>query len=122
MSRQIHGVLGPNLMVHRRLSGKGDLVIDGRFDGDVAIEGTLTVGPGAIVAATVQAGAVVVDGVLQGNVHATNAVAVRTGGRIDGDVRAPRVAIDDGGVLHGGIEMEFDLPEGLLPEGREEER
>jgi cytoskeletal protein CcmA (bactofilin family) len=98
-------------MVHGRLSGKGDIVVDGRLDGDVALEGSVTVGPSGIVVASVQAGTVVVDGVLKGNVHAASAVAVRAGGRIEGDVRAPRVAIDDGGTLHGGIEMEFDLPE-----------
>jgi len=45
-------------------------------------------------------------------VTAAGAVAVRPGGRLVGDVRARRIAIDDGGALEGGIEMDFDLPEG----------
>lgn len=109
-------MLGPNLLVHGRLSGKGDVVVDGRLEGDVAVEGTVTIGVNGVVVAAVEAETVIVDGVVQGNVRGSTAVAVRAGGRVEGDVRSPRVAIDDGGTLQGGIEMEFDLPPGLEPE------
>jgi cytoskeletal protein CcmA (bactofilin family) len=97
-------------MIHGRLTGQGELAIDGRVEGDLQVEGEIHLGSSGVVLAAVEADVVTVAGHLRGNVVATTEVAVRDGGRIEGDVRAPRVAIDDGGALHGGIEMDFDLP------------
>jgi len=112
-ARSVPGLFGPSFVVRGRLTGEGDLEIQGRFEGDVSVAGTITVGPGAAVVAGLEVATAVVDGHVRGNVVATSAVHVRTGGRIDGDVRAPRVAIDDGGTLQGGIEMDFEIADGL---------
>ncbi len=111
------GYLAPGLSVRGRLSGAGDLTIDGRLEGELDVSGEVIVGERGVIVAPVRAGAVVVAGDLKGEVHARGAVAVRDGGRILGDVRAQRVSIDDGGALHGGVEMDFELPaelDGLL--------
>jgi cytoskeletal protein CcmA (bactofilin family) len=104
------GYLAPGLVVRGRLAGEGDLTIDGRLEGELDVTGEVAVGETGIVVAPVRAGALAVAGDVKGAVHARGAVAVRDGGRIVGDVRAARVAIDDGGALHGGVEMEFELP------------
>jgi cytoskeletal protein CcmA (bactofilin family) len=93
------------------LSGRGEITIDGRVEGDVAVQGMVRVGPVGEVHAAVEADVVEVSGRLRGSVTGVEEVAVRDGGCIDGDVCAPRVAIDDGGLLHGGIQMDFDLPD-----------
>jgi len=90
--------------------------IDGRLEGDVAVQGDVTIGSPGSVRAAVRAHRLVVAGSLRGPVLATDEVTVSEGGRLDGDVRAPRVAVDDGGVLHGGIDMEFDLPDEPMEE------
>jgi cytoskeletal protein CcmA (bactofilin family) len=38
--------------------------------------------------------------------------------KVVGNIRAPRVIIEDGARFKGGIEMEFELPEGVAPKGR----
>lgn len=73
------------------------------------MEGELSVGESGVVVATVEAARVEVVGQLRGNVLATDEVAVRDGGLLEGDVRAARIAIDDGGALVGRIEMDFDV-------------
>lgn len=107
--RSATGYIGPNLVIHGRLSGRGELYIDGRIEGDLAVEGSVEVGATGVVLAAVEADRVAIGGHVRGPVTAGDEVAVRDGGRLDGDVRAPRVAIEDGGALHGGIEMDFDL-------------
>jgi cytoskeletal protein CcmA (bactofilin family) len=107
------GYLGPGLLVRGKLTGEGDLTIDGRFDGELDVTGDVQVGERGVVSAPVRAGSLTVSGDLKGDVSAAGAVAVRDGGRIVGDVRAQRVSIDDGGALHGGVEMDFDLPDEL---------
>ena len=109
-NRRSDGILGPDLVVHGRLEGKSDLRIEGVFEGVVHLDGELTVGPGARVRAPLEVGQLQLEGELVGGVRARESVAIRAGGRLIGDVSAPRVAIDDGASLQGGVDMDFDLP------------
>lgn len=110
-ARRSDGIIGPDLVVHGRLGGKSDLRIDGVFDGELDVDGAIVVGPDGSVTAPVQVGSLEVEGEVRGDVVASDAVAVRPGGRLLGDVRARRISIDDGGSLQGGIEMDFDVSE-----------
>ncbi len=108
--RRVEGCIGADLVVHGTLSGKCDLRIDGVFEGALRVEGAVDVGPEGSVTAPVEVDTLEVAGELRGEVSARDAVAIRPGGRVVGDVRARRVCIDDGGLLSGGIDMDFELP------------
>lgn len=110
-ARRSDGIIGPDLVVHGRLDGKSDLRIDGVFEGEIDLDGAVVVGPDGSVTAPVTVGSLEVEGEVRGDVVAKEAVAVRPGGRLLGDVRARRIGIDDGGSLQGGIDMDFDVPE-----------
>ncbi len=111
--RTIPGYIGESLRVRGKLTGAGDMVIDGRFDGDIDVDGTIEVGATGLLASPVAAGAVVVRGFLEGSVRAASSVAIEPGGRLLGDVRADRVSLADGGHLEGSVIMDFDLPADL---------
>jgi cytoskeletal protein CcmA (bactofilin family) len=111
----VEGCIGADLVVHGTLSGKSDLRIDGVFEGELRVEGALEVGPEGSVTAPVLVDALDVAGELRGDVSARESVAIRAGGRVVGDVRARRVHIDDGALLSGGIDMDFELPTGEEP-------
>ncbi len=108
-ARRLDGTIGPDLVVHGTLDGKSDLRIDGVFEGQIDVEGTIAVGPEGSVTAPLTVGALEVEGEVRGPVTARDGVTIRAGGRLVGDVRARRIAIDDGGSLQGGIDMDFDL-------------
>jgi cytoskeletal protein CcmA (bactofilin family) len=91
------------------------LDVDGRFEGDVMMEGGLRIGESGVVIASIDVSELEVAGHVKGHVIASSAVSILEGGRLDGDVRAPKVAIEDGGELHGGVDMDFDLPPESLP-------
>ncbi|MCB9591814.1 MAG: polymer-forming cytoskeletal protein [Sandaracinaceae bacterium] len=106
--RRLDGTIGPDLVVHGKLDGKSDLRIDGIFEGEIDVDGTIAVGPDGSVTAPLRVSALEIEGEVRGDVTASGGVSVRAGGRLVGDVRARRIAIDDGGSLQGGIEMDFD--------------
>jgi cytoskeletal protein CcmA (bactofilin family) len=108
-SRSAEGVIGPHLVVRGRLDGKGDLRVEGVIEGGVTLEGALAVGPDGTIAGPVRARDIDVEGEIHGAVVATGTLELRSGARVQGDVKAPRIGIDDGAVLHGAIEMDFDL-------------
>jgi cytoskeletal protein CcmA (bactofilin family) len=109
-NRSIPGYIGRGLRVRGSLLGAGDLIIDGRFEGEIKVDGTIEVGADGTVCSPVEAGSVVVQGLLEGAVLAGASVAIHPGGRLLGDVRADRVALSDGAYLEGAVIMDFDLP------------
>lgn len=107
------GYIGPELVVRGRLSGEGDVSIDGQFEGEMSIRGRVVVGATGRVRAPVQATYVGVRGRLEGAVGAAD-VVVEDGGELLGDVRALSVGLEDGGALHGTVDMDVTLPGDLV--------
>lgn len=108
-STRPEGLISTELVVHGALKGKSDLRIDGVFEGELAVAGNIHIGPDGSVSAPVDATSVDVEGEVRGDVRASDAVAVRAGARLVGNVHALRVTIEDGGSLQGGIDMDFEV-------------
>jgi cytoskeletal protein CcmA (bactofilin family) len=66
----------------------------------------LTIGQHGVIQADVQAENIVVHGRLEGNVVSNDKVEISASGSVLGDIRAPRVAIQDGATFGGSIDME----------------
>jgi cytoskeletal protein CcmA (bactofilin family) len=89
--------------------GNEDLTIDGKVEGKIQLEGhRLTIGQHGIIQAEVQAENIVVHGRLEGNVLSDDKVEISATGSVRGDIRAPRVAIQDGATFGGSIDMDVD--------------
>jgi cytoskeletal protein CcmA (bactofilin family) len=81
-------------------------VVTGRIEGRISLEGyALTIAPTGSVEADIRAGIAIVGGQLKGNVAATDKVEIRDGGAVDGDILTPRIAIADGALVRGRIDM-----------------
>lgn len=109
-------VLGKNVRIRGRISGDGDLVVQGSLEGDVTLRGDFTLDEGAEATSTITARGVVVAGALEGAIVADAEVTVTSSGRFRGDVRAAQVTIEDGAVFAGRLDAEFDLPPELTSE------
>lgn len=97
--------------VRGRVSGEGNLVVDGEVEGDVRLHGDLTVGEGGSVAGeVVEARAVQCDGRVEANVTATGLVHLGPSSRVHGDLAGAGISIDEGADFAGRIACEFELP------------
>lgn len=98
--------LGKTVVFTGELTAREDLVVGGRVEGAVALSNhTLMVLDGGEVHANVVAKSVIVLGKIVGNVEASERLELREGSTILGDVIAPRIAMADGAILNGTIEM-----------------
>ncbi len=94
------------LMVKGEITGKEDLLIDGELEGTLKLEGArLTVGPAGRVRGEVFAREIIVQGQVSGNLHAVERIEVTPSGEVTGDVVTKWIAIGDGAVFNGTIEM-----------------
>lgn len=100
--------IGAGIAIKGRVTGSSELTVAGSIEGELALDAGLVISAGGTVTADVSATNVVVRGTLVGNVAATGGVSVEAGGRLIGDVRTGRIAIAEGAVVRGSIDM--DIP------------
>ena len=106
--------LGQSIRVKGELSGNEDLTVDGHVEGKISLKDhNLTIGQHGRIEAEVVARTVTILGRLQGNVIASEKVDIQKGGRLDGDITSPRVAIADGAHFRGKVDMEAKRAEGV---------
>ncbi len=103
-------VIGASTRVRGRVSGDGDLRLEGTVEGDISLSGELTIADGAKATSNVEARAVTIGGELEGDVRAQGLVRIESGARVRGDILGELVAIDDGAELNGRLLAEFELP------------
>jgi cytoskeletal protein CcmA (bactofilin family) len=107
-TRMEHKVnIGQSVQIKGELSGNEDLSIEGMVDGKINLKDhNLTIGKNGKITAELHAKTVVIIGQVMGNVTADDKVEIHATGSVQGDIRAPRVAIADGAQFKGSIEME----------------
>jgi cytoskeletal protein CcmA (bactofilin family) len=98
--------IGSSMHIKGELTGKEDLTIDGRVDGQIMLTGhQLTIEENGHVTAEINdASTVIVRGTMSGNITASDMVEVASQGSMQGDIRAPRVVLADGSRFKGKID------------------
>ena len=105
MEREVVNI-GKSVIIKGELSGSEDLTIEGKVEGKIEMrQHVLTIGPNGKVKAQVFAKTVIVLGEVYGNITAADKVNIRETGTVNGDITAPRVAIDEGANFRGSIDM-----------------
>ncbi len=100
-------VIGKSIVVKGELRGSEDLTIEGQVEGKITLkQHVLTIGTHGRIQAQVFAKSVIVLGEVVGDIEAAEKVAIRNEGAVEGDIRAPRVAIAEGAKFRGGIDMQ----------------
>ncbi len=106
-------IIGQGITINGRLTGDEDLIIEGRVEGTIALNNHLIVEQTGAVVADVEVVELTVRGQITGNIVAGEVVSILTDAIVIGDIRAPRVIIEDGARFKGNIDMDVPLPEGL---------
>jgi cytoskeletal protein CcmA (bactofilin family) len=108
-------VIGRSIQINGDLRGDEDLRIEGDVSGTVELRNSvLTIGKEGKVKAGVYAKAIAVDGETKGDLYATERVSVHVNARVQGNIIAPKVSIEEGAHFKGSIEMDPDAIEKAL--------
>lgn len=106
-------VLGRGLRVVGRVQGEGDLRVEAQVEGDITVTGALHLDTPGRVTGSIAAESVIVAGLLEGDAEARSTVAITASGRIEGDVRAAGLSLEQGGGFDGRVDADFELPDEL---------
>lgn len=100
-------VIGRSIRIDGDLCGDEDLRIEGDVKGTVKLQNnTLTIGGEGKISADVYAKSVTVEGLMEGDIFGSECVNIRKNATVNGNITAPRVALEDGAKFKGSIEMD----------------
>ena len=101
--------IGSSILIRGDISGEENLTVEGKIEGTVTLKGNaLLVGPDGDVNATVKAGRISVSGRVEGDLQAEDQVVLQSSGKVQGNITAPRVTLEDGCKFKGTIDMDMD--------------
>jgi cytoskeletal protein CcmA (bactofilin family) len=97
-------IIGKTTRIRGRVTGEGDLEVQGLVDGEIAVGGDVTVDASGMVGAGVHGRRLVVRGAVKGDLVGDESILLEEGARVVGDVRAPRVVIGPGALVRGFVD------------------
>ena len=96
--------LGPQIFLKGDLSGDDHLIVEGKVQGKIDLQGkTIIIEKTARLEAHISGHNIFVSGEVIGNVSASGKVVILSTGRITGDISASKISVADGSQFKGKI-------------------
>jgi cytoskeletal protein CcmA (bactofilin family) len=105
MNTTSKNVLGSDVEIKGNIKFTGELTFEGKLDGEVQTDGTLHLGDGAVVNGNISAQSAVVRGKVNGNITAKEKIEIKAKAELFGDIRAAKLAIEEGATYVGKAEV-----------------
>ena len=102
---EITAFLGKGTEFKGVLSFEGTIRVDGKVEGEVVSKDTLIAGDGAFLKGEITVGTLISSGTVVGNINAAQKVHVIAPASIEGNVRTPKLIIEEGVIFNGKCEM-----------------
>ena len=101
--------IGSSIIIHGDVAGEEDLIVDGTIEGTVNFkDNSLVVSKNGRVTANINARVIRIDGEVKGELRGAEQVVISPSGQVNGDIRAPRVVLEDGCQFKGSVDMSVD--------------
>lgn len=108
----VTATIGATIVIKGDVYGDEDVVIAGEFEGSIDLPNhALTVTESGRVRADVKANVVEIQGEVNGDVDGADKVLITRTGRMQGNIKSPRVILDDGAKFKGSIDMDPTQPQ-----------
>lgn len=112
MSRDFEAVIGKDVVIKGEIEGTQDLLIEGRVEGSVRLQAEVVVGPAGQVDAEIEGPAMTVEGAFNGVANCGDLITLVSGCHGTGELKAPRIVIEEGAVFTGTLNMETGIQDG----------
>jgi cytoskeletal protein CcmA (bactofilin family) len=102
---EITAFLGKGTEFKGVLSFEGTIRVDGKVEGEVVSKDTLIAGDGALLQGEITIGTLICSGRVVGNINAGQKVHVIAPAYIQGNIKTPKLIIEEGVTFDGKCEM-----------------
>jgi cytoskeletal protein CcmA (bactofilin family) len=98
--------IGPSISIKGDVTGSEDLLIQGQVDGSVSLgKHAVGVGSEGRVKANIVGRLITIEGRVEGDLTAEEQIILRGSAQVHGDIKAPRVVLEDGATFRGLVDM-----------------
>ena len=102
---QMETFIGHSVVVKGKLTAEESLFIEGTVEGGLKLQGCeVVVGEHGRVRGDISAGLIHIEGEVKGNLFGDESVIIHPTGRVSGDLKAPKVTLQEGCYFQGQIE------------------
>ncbi len=100
-------IIGPSISIKGEITGEGDLTVQGQVEGQIDLKKShVTIGRTGCIKADVYGKIITIEGEVQGNLFGEEKILLRHSAVVRGDIRAPRINLEDGAKFKGNIDMD----------------
>jgi cytoskeletal protein CcmA (bactofilin family) len=111
-------IIGPGMRVVGDCETDGTLRIEGEVEGTVRAGKAVVIGKDGIVKGDVVTQDAIIGGTVSGSVVAESRLELQATCKIDGEIRARRIKLDEGGSINGKVTTgDIKVPERVLSAG-----
>lgn len=113
-------IIGEDIEVVGSIKCASSIQIDGKLNGDLACNGSAVIGNKAVIKGNLTVESVTIMGQVNGNVTARDRIELKSTTRLNGDIRAKRLTVEDGVTFIGKSEVNpSGTAGGRTPQGEE---
>ena len=99
-------MVGEGISITGDVSANSNLKVEGRIEGrSVASSQDVEVAESGVIKASISAQVIRIAGAVAGDITGSEKVVISKSGRVQGNIVAPRVQLDDGALFRGSIDM-----------------
>lgn len=102
---QVISIIGPGMRIVGDCDTEGAVRVEGTVTGNIRAGKAVVVGKGGLVEGDVFTQDAVIGGTIKGTLRAESRLEVQATSRIEGEVIAPRMQLEEGALLNGTIQM-----------------
>jgi cytoskeletal protein CcmA (bactofilin family) len=104
-------MIGSKVKVNGDIVSSEDLLVEGEVTGTITLtDNELVVGTSGRVQANITAKTVRIEGEVSGDIDSSERVVICASGNVQGNLKSPRVMLEDGGRFKGNIDMGSSKP------------
>jgi len=100
--------LSSDIEIKGSIKFQKELLIDGKVEGKIKSNGVLMIGENADIRAEIKVKSITVYGKVQGNITVGERCELKSTGTLQGDLKAPRLVIEEGATFIGKSELPND--------------
>ena len=98
-------VISTEVEITGTIKSSGSVRIDGKLEGELHCGGDAVIGKSAQIKGNLVVNSVSIEGAVQGNVTAKDRIEMKSTARLNGDIRAKRLSVEDGVTFIGRSEV-----------------
>lgn len=106
-------ILSAGVKVEGKFYSDGNVRVDGKINGEVIVNGNLTLGNSSAISGNAKAKNITISGVVEGNIDASEKLIFESKAKVKADIKAKVLVIEEGALFDGNCSMtktEPDIP------------